>query len=76
MLQVDIAPTLALLFGVPIPHNNVGVMIPGMIDSFKGKCPPCARGLNWLQNHNEVVEMNRGKRESGPFEQKSDWILK
>ncbi|XP_022133279.1 GPI ethanolamine phosphate transferase 2 isoform X2 [Momordica charantia] len=33
--QVDIAPTLALLFGVPIPHNNVGVMIPGMIDSFK-----------------------------------------
>lgn len=33
--QVDIAPTLALLFGVPIPKNNVGVMIPGMIDSLK-----------------------------------------
>lgn len=25
--QVDIAPTLALLFGVPIPKNNVGMMI-------------------------------------------------
>ncbi|ONI02439.1 hypothetical protein PRUPE_6G198700 [Prunus persica] len=25
--QVDIAPTLALLFGVPIPKNNVGVLI-------------------------------------------------
>ncbi|XP_038881646.1 GPI ethanolamine phosphate transferase 2 isoform X3 [Benincasa hispida] len=33
--QVDIAPTLALLFGVPIPKNNVGVMIPGVIDSLK-----------------------------------------
>ncbi|PRQ48491.1 putative Type I phosphodiesterase/nucleotide pyrophosphatase/phosphate transferase [Rosa chinensis] len=26
--QVDIAPTLALLLGVPIPKNNVGVLIP------------------------------------------------
>ncbi|KAL5556550.1 hypothetical protein UlMin_038786 [Ulmus minor] len=25
--QVDIAPTLALLFGVPIPKNNVGILI-------------------------------------------------
>ncbi|XP_021841060.1 uncharacterized protein [Spinacia oleracea] len=27
MNQVDIAPTLALLFGVPIPMNNVGVIV-------------------------------------------------
>ncbi|XP_015890563.3 GPI ethanolamine phosphate transferase 2 isoform X2 [Ziziphus jujuba] len=27
VFQVDIAPTLALLFGVPIPKNNVGVLI-------------------------------------------------
>ncbi|KAF3439213.1 hypothetical protein FNV43_RR17488 [Rhamnella rubrinervis] len=27
IFQVDIAPTLALLFGVPIPKNNVGVLI-------------------------------------------------
>ncbi|XP_050944793.1 GPI ethanolamine phosphate transferase 2 isoform X4 [Cucumis melo] len=33
--QVDIAPTLALLFGVPIPKNNIGVMIPGVIDFLK-----------------------------------------
>ncbi|XP_019445397.1 PREDICTED: GPI ethanolamine phosphate transferase 2 isoform X1 [Lupinus angustifolius] len=33
VFQVDIAPTLALLFGVPIPKNNVGVLIPQMIDS-------------------------------------------
>ncbi|KAG9450826.1 hypothetical protein H6P81_010791 [Aristolochia fimbriata] len=26
--QVDIAPTLAILFGVPIPKNSVGVLIP------------------------------------------------
>ncbi|XP_050205813.1 GPI ethanolamine phosphate transferase 2 [Mercurialis annua] len=32
--QVDIAPTLALLFGVPIPKNNVGVLISGTFDSF------------------------------------------
>ncbi|XP_065873887.1 uncharacterized protein [Euphorbia lathyris] len=33
VLQVDIAPTLALLFGVPIPKNNVGVLISETFDS-------------------------------------------
>ncbi|KAE8706946.1 GPI ethanolamine phosphate transferase 2-like isoform X2 [Hibiscus syriacus] len=33
--QIDIAPTLALLFGVPIPKNNVGVMIREAFDSLK-----------------------------------------
>ncbi|XP_054809274.1 GPI ethanolamine phosphate transferase 2 isoform X2 [Prosopis cineraria] len=31
--QVDIAPTLALLFGVPIPRNSIGVLISKMFDS-------------------------------------------
>ncbi|KAK8487116.1 hypothetical protein V6N11_059554 [Hibiscus sabdariffa] len=31
--QIDIAPTLALLFGVPIPKNNVGVLIREAFDS-------------------------------------------
>ncbi|XP_042401575.1 GPI ethanolamine phosphate transferase 2-like isoform X1 [Zingiber officinale] len=31
--QVDVAPTLALLFGVPIPNNNIGVILRGMLDS-------------------------------------------
>lgn len=30
--QVDIAPTLALLFGVPIPKNNVGILISEAFD--------------------------------------------
>ncbi|RRT72270.1 hypothetical protein B296_00022888 [Ensete ventricosum] len=33
LLQVDIAPTLALLFGVPIPKNNIGVLLRGMFDT-------------------------------------------
>ncbi|MBA0761056.1 hypothetical protein Gotri_023755 [Gossypium trilobum] len=33
--QIDIAPTLALLFGVPIPKNNVGVLIREAFDSLK-----------------------------------------
>ncbi|GLU20549.1 hypothetical protein SLE2022_367420 [Rubroshorea leprosula] len=33
--QVDIAPTLALLFGVPIPKNNVGVLISEAFDALK-----------------------------------------
>ncbi|XP_027360713.1 GPI ethanolamine phosphate transferase 2 isoform X2 [Abrus precatorius] len=33
IFQVDIAPTLALLFGVPIPKNNIGVLISEMVDS-------------------------------------------
>ncbi|KAF3963253.1 hypothetical protein CMV_012337 [Castanea mollissima] len=32
--QVDVAPTLALLFGVPIPKNNVGVLLSGTFGSF------------------------------------------
>ncbi|KAL6225089.1 hypothetical protein ACLB2K_003941 [Fragaria x ananassa] len=31
--QVDMAPTLALLLGVPIPKNNVGVLIPEIFGS-------------------------------------------
>lgn len=41
MGQVDIAPTLALLFGVPIPKNNVGVLISGTFDSLIGKLCVC-----------------------------------
>ncbi|TVU28907.1 hypothetical protein EJB05_20445 [Eragrostis curvula] len=33
-LQVDVAPTLALLFGVPIPKNNIGVLLPELFNSF------------------------------------------
>lgn len=36
VIQVDIAPTLALLFGVPIPKNNVGVLIAGIFTSLTG----------------------------------------
>ena len=36
MLQVDIVPTLALTFGVPIPKNNIGVLISKMVDSLTG----------------------------------------
>ncbi|CAN6227882.1 unnamed protein product [Urochloa humidicola] len=32
-LQVDIAPTLALLFGIPIPKNNIGVLLPELFYS-------------------------------------------
>ncbi|KAB1201913.1 Kinesin-like protein KCA1 [Morella rubra] len=43
--QVDIAPTLALLFGVPIPKNNVGVLISGSFDSFTGYLSLSLSGL-------------------------------
>uniref|UniRef100_A0A0E0K5Z5 GPI ethanolamine phosphate transferase 2 C-terminal domain-containing protein n=1 Tax=Oryza punctata TaxID=4537 RepID=A0A0E0K5Z5_ORYPU len=32
-LQVDIAPTLSLLFGTPIPKNNIGVVLPELFNS-------------------------------------------
>ena len=41
MQQVDIAPTLALLFGVPIPKNNIGVLISQMVDSLTGQFSFC-----------------------------------
>ncbi|KAM7262240.1 hypothetical protein ACFE04_021317 [Oxalis oulophora] len=33
--QVDIASTLAILFGVPIPKNNVGILLSKVFDSLK-----------------------------------------
>ncbi|CAM8891104.1 unnamed protein product [Rhodiola kirilowii] len=33
--QVDIPPTLALLFGMPIPKNNVGILIPDIFKSLQ-----------------------------------------
>ncbi|KAL5208092.1 hypothetical protein ABZP36_032527 [Zizania latifolia] len=32
-LQVDLAPTLSLLFGTPIPKNNIGVLLPELFNS-------------------------------------------
>ncbi|VAI50262.1 unnamed protein product [Triticum turgidum subsp. durum] len=32
-LQVDLAPTLALLFGIPIPKNNIGVLLLELFNS-------------------------------------------
>lgn len=34
--QVDIASTLALLFGVPIPGNNVGTVMLEVFESLEG----------------------------------------
>jgi ethanolaminephosphotransferase len=31
--QIDIVPTLALLFGLPIPKNNLGTLIPELFDT-------------------------------------------
>ncbi|XP_021897499.1 GPI ethanolamine phosphate transferase 2 isoform X2 [Carica papaya] len=47
--QVDIAPTLALLFGVPIPKNNVGVLISKTLDSLKDEQQLRALELNSWQ---------------------------
>jgi hypothetical protein len=33
---VDLAPTLALLFGVPIPKNSFGVVLPKLLNSLTG----------------------------------------
>lgn len=33
-LQIDLAPTMSVLMGVPIPSNNLGSLLFGVIDSF------------------------------------------
>lgn len=34
-LQIDLAPTISVLMGVPIPNNNLGSLLFGVIDSFR-----------------------------------------
>lgn len=36
VMQIDIAATLALLFNVPIPNNNIGVVIPHALNFMTG----------------------------------------
>ncbi|MQL71450.1 hypothetical protein Taro_003782 [Colocasia esculenta] len=47
--QVDIAPTLALLFGLPIPRNNVGVLIQEVFDQMSDEQRLRALELNSWQ---------------------------
>ncbi|XP_038720563.1 GPI ethanolamine phosphate transferase 2 isoform X2 [Tripterygium wilfordii] len=47
--QVDIAPTLALLFGVPIPKNNVGILISKAFESLADEDQLRAMELNAWQ---------------------------
>ncbi|KAK7255735.1 hypothetical protein RIF29_29154 [Crotalaria pallida] len=48
--SVDIAPTLALLFGVPIPKNNIGVLISQMVESLT-----VTRSNNSSEGYNNIV---------------------
>lgn len=34
---MDLAPTLSLLFGTPIPKNNIGVVLPEVFNSLTGE---------------------------------------
>ncbi|PKA63214.1 ethanolaminephosphotransferase [Apostasia shenzhenica] len=49
VFQVDIAPTLAVLFGVPIPKNNLGVLLIEALNSFTDEQKLRALELNTWQ---------------------------
>lgn len=34
-LQIDLVPTLSILMGIPIPSNNLGLLLPGILPLFK-----------------------------------------
>ncbi|KAL1540788.1 GPI ethanolamine phosphate transferase 2 isoform X2 [Salvia divinorum] len=69
--QVDIASTLALLFGVPIPKNNVGTVMTDVFSSFRAEQQLRILELNsWqllrlLQTHFTEFECARFSCESG-----------
>ncbi|KAF0931187.1 hypothetical protein E2562_002536 [Oryza meyeriana var. granulata] len=48
-LQVDLAPTLALLLGTPIPKNNIGVVLPELFNSLTDEQKLRTLELNSLQ---------------------------
>ncbi|PHT64906.1 hypothetical protein T459_29331 [Capsicum annuum] len=64
--QVDLASTLALLFGVPIPKNNVGMLMPETFKSFTA--PWLGSGKwEWLE-FSLVLELKSDKLELGSNE--------
>ncbi|KAL8532413.1 hypothetical protein ACS0TY_008856 [Phlomoides rotata] len=69
--QVDIAPTLALLFGVPIPKNNVGTVMAELFATLKAEQQLRALQLNsWqllrlLQTHFTESRCERFSCKSG-----------
>lgn len=38
VLQIDLVPTISLLFGLPIPKNSLGVVIEDVLNLFPGLC--------------------------------------
>jgi ethanolaminephosphotransferase len=43
--QSDVAPTLGALLGVPVPLNNLGVLIPQMMSFWSGRSNHDGEGL-------------------------------
>ena len=62
--QIDVTPTLSTLLGVPIPQNNLGVVIPDVLDIF-----PMSTQLGILhanvQQLSEVFKTNVPNYEKG-----------
>ncbi|KAG0494659.1 hypothetical protein HPP92_005653 [Vanilla planifolia] len=88
VFQVDIAPTLALLFGVPIPKNNIGVLIIEAFNSLADEYKLRALELNsWqllrlLQVHlpgllcGDMMDAVNGKQALLPYENLGNMAVK
>ena len=53
--QVDLAPTLALLFGLPIPKNSMGTLIPDLFANYTGIIFFLAFALAGKNNYRKTI---------------------
>jgi len=59
--QIDLAPTLALLLGLPIPYGNLGTIIPELF--FRSDAPSDEES-EWVERYrvlNDAMELNAGQ---------------
>lgn len=61
-LQIDLAPTIAVLMGVPIPSNSLGSLLLGALDSLESNQKLYAAFLN---AQNIALKTERNSEDSG-----------
>jgi len=60
VVQSDIVPTLSALLEFPIPRNNLGVIIPELLDLWP------SGGLFFLESKNSILMISRGRQAATP----------
>lgn len=74
-LQIDLAPTLAVLMGTPIPRNSLGSLLPGILTSFELKNKLYASFVNAKNVARQTVNTDEYSDYELALKLYQDWLI-